>query len=51
MTGAFTFAGNLGHAPIIGIGDHVKQLLHAAASYPGDDAEFCQMSTDRVDHC
>jgi len=44
-----TFTGNLGHALVIGIGDHLEQFIHAAATHPRDNAELRQMRAGRVD--
>src|SRR4029453_15748194 len=44
------FARNLGHASIVGIGDHVEHLPDAIAPYWCDDAKLGKVGADRVDH-
>ena len=41
-----TFAGEIGNAIILGIGDCVEQVLDAVAPDRGDDTELGQVSAD-----
>jgi hypothetical protein len=43
-------AGNLRQPFVAYIGDHIEQLFNAIASDRCDDAKFCEMGADRIDH-